>query len=283
LNTLKVTTIYTPQEWEYLLDKKTALNITEYEQMGRKWFGTIIGGGIGWALLGPLGALIGAYIGSMFDSQDRYSGRRISSGYSDDFEQYGDTRAGDFAVAMLSLFAYVTKADKKTLSSEVRYVKQYLIGKFGVHNAQDLLYLYKEILKKNFDIREITKQIKSHMDYYSRLELLHVLFGISGADGEFHHSEIEAIKEIADGLGIYPQDYNSIKSMFVKEETAAYNILGVSPEADIETIKKAYREMASKYHPDKVSHLGPEFQKLAEEKFKKINEAYQQIRRAKGF
>ena len=152
-----------------------------------------------------------------------------------------------------------------------------------MHNAQDLLYLYKEILKKNFDIREITKQIKSHMDYYSRLELLHVLFGISGADGEFHHSEIEAIKEIADGLGIYPQDYNSIKSMFVKEETAAYNILGVSPEADIETIKKAYREMASKYHPDKVSHLGPEFQKLAEEKFKKINEAYQQIRRAKGF
>lgn len=252
--------------------------------MSRKWLGTIIGGGIGWALLGPLGALIGAYIGSMFDSRDGYQfTRHTPPDYDTDFNRYGDTRAGDFAVAMLSLFAYVTKADEKTLSSEVRYVKQYLIDKFGVHNAQDLLYLYKEILKKSFDIREITRQIKSHMDYYSRLELLHVLFGIAGADGEFHHSEIEAIKEITDGLGIYPQDYNSIKSMFIKEETFAYNILGITPDADIETIKKAYRKMASKYHPDKVSHLGPEFQKLAEEKFKKINEAYQQIRRARGF
>ncbi|MBO8130252.1 MAG: TerB family tellurite resistance protein [Candidatus Marinimicrobia bacterium] len=255
--------------------------------MSRKWFGTIIGGGIGWALLGPLGALIGAYIGSMFDSSSSPRTKEYSYDYDvstdNQFQKFGDTRAGDFAIAMLSLFAYITKADKKTLSSEVRYVKKFLIEKFGVENAQDLLYLYREILNKNFDIKEIAKQIRNYMDYYSRLELLHVLFGIAGADGEYHQSELKALEEIALELGITAQDYNSIRSMFVKQGNYAYEILGVCPEDDIETIKKAYREMASKYHPDKVSHLGQEFQRLAEEKFKQINEAYQQIRQIKGF
>ncbi len=247
-----------------------------------KWTGTIIGGGIGWALLGPLGAIFGAYIGSMLSENSKrsgYSGNYIRGGAS----PYGDTRAGDFAVAMLSLFAHVSKSDKTIRSSEIQYVKSFLVEKFGKQNAQDLLYLYREILKKDYNIHDVARQISEHMDYYSRLELVHILFGIAGADRVFQKAELQAIQEICVGLGIAAKDYESIKSIFIGNNNQAYSILNVQPEDDVETIKKSYRGLAVKYHPDKVASLGPEIQQLAEEKFKAINDAYQNIRKERGF
>lgn len=58
-----------------------------------------------------------------------------------------------------------------------------------------------------------------------------------------------------------------------------YEILGVSPNASQGEIKSAYRELAGQYHPDKVSHLGEEFQKLAHRRFQEIQEAYDQLYR----
>lgn len=246
-----------------------------------KWAGRIIGGGIGWALLGPLGALVGAYIGDMLSDKDR--GKFSHKYIGGDRGTYRGTQAGDFAVAMLSLFAYVTKADKRVLSSEIQYVKNFLIDKFGSDNAQDLMYLYKQILNRDFNIKDVSHQIKSNMDYYSRLELLHVLFGIAKADGQVDPSELHTINEISGYIGISQSDYNSIKSIFIGEVNQAYKILNVNPDDSIEIIKKAYRELATKYHPDKVANLGPEIQQLAEEKFKAINDAYQKIRKEKGF
>lgn len=248
-----------------------------------KWTGTLIGGGIGWAVAGPLGALIGAYLGNVFTEDGSRKTVYFQAPMERAGDVYGDTRAGDFAVAMLSLFAYVSKADKSVKSSEIAYVKKFLIDKFGKQNAQDLLYLYKDILQKEYDIYEVSKQIRNHMDYYSRLELVHILFGIAAADGTLHKSEISAIEQISAGLGIAPEDLRSIQSIFVRSTDQAYGILNIRPDDDSEVIKKAYRELATKYHPDKVVNLGPEIQKLAEEKFKSINDAYQTIRKERGF
>ncbi len=248
-----------------------------------KWTGTIIGGGIGWALGGPLGALIGAYIGSVMGQQ---GSKRIGSShpYSDSTSaQSAQTRSGDFAVALLSLFAHVSKADQRVLSSEVAYVKQFLIEKFGRRNAQDLMYIYKQILNQDFDLNQVVRQIKTQMDYYSRLELIHILFGIAQADNHIDTREINVINDIAFQLGLSERDLNSIKSIFIKTENQAYKMLNVNPDDDIDKIKKAYRNLAVKYHPDKVANLGPELQELAEEKFKAINDAYQTIRKEKGF
>jgi DnaJ like chaperone protein len=121
------------------------------------------------------------------------------------------------------------------------------------------------------------------MDYYSRLELVHILFGIAAVDGGLQTSELNAIDTVAGGLGIKTEDLRSIRSIFIGNTDQAYNILNVSPKDETEIIKKSYRELANKYHPDKVANLGPEIQKLAEEKFKSINDAYQTIRKERGF
>ena len=248
-----------------------------------KLAGTIIGGGIGWALFGPLGALIGAYIGNVVTNESGVQKKRGKAEPGATFASYGDTRAGDFAVAMLALFAYVSKSDHNLKSSEIQYVKKFLVDKFGTQNGQDLLYLYREILGKDYNIYDIAHQVRDNMDYYSRMELLHVLFGIAAVDGDLHTTELQVIREIADALGISARDYETIRAIFGGGTNRFYEILGIKPNDDVEIIKKAYRDLAVKYHPDKVANLGPEFQKLAEEKFKSINDAYQTIRKERGF
>jgi DnaJ like chaperone protein len=83
-------------------------------------------------------------------------------------------------------------------------------------------------------------------------------------------------------MGINQKDLESIQAMFYKSTNSAYKILEISTSASDDELKKAYRKMAVKYHPDKVQHLGDDFQRMAEEKFKTLNEAYQQIKKERG-
>ena len=62
-----------------------------------------------------------------------------------------------------------------------------------------------------------------------------------------------------------------------EREWDPYRILGIPRSASIEEIKHAYRELAAKYHPDKLEHLGDEFKVLAEKRFKEIQQAYQEL------
>jgi DnaJ like chaperone protein len=112
--------------------------------------------------------------------------------------------------------------------------------------------------------------------------LLHFLFGIAAADGLVHPDEHKLIKHIAEQMGISQKDYESIESMFVANTDAAYKILEVDPTATDEELKKAYRRMAVKYHPDKVTYLGEDVQKAAHEKFQKVNEAWETIKKQRG-
>jgi len=93
-----------------------------------------------------------------------------------------------------------------------------------------------------------------------------------------HPSEIGIIEKIAAYLGVASGDFLSIKNMFIPETDSSYKILEIDPSSSNEEVKKAYRRMAMKYHPDKVSHLGEDFRKSADEKFKMVNEAYEKIK-----
>jgi DnaJ like chaperone protein len=231
-----------------------------------KW----IGGGLGWAFGGPIGGILGFAFGAMMD------GVEINKGVST------TTTSGDFQVSLLVLMAAIMKADGKVLKSELDYVKRYLILAFGEEDASEALRILKEILAKPIPINDVCNQIRFHIDYSSRLQLLHLLFGIAKADGIVSPEEINAIEEISRQLEINMADYISIKSMFVDDTNWAYKVLEIESTASNDEIKKAYRKMAVKYHPDKVAYLGEEIKRSANEKFKKVNEAYEKIKKERG-
>jgi DnaJ like chaperone protein len=175
------------------------------------------------------------------------------------------------------------KADKKLLKSELDFVKDFLVRTFGQDHGRDLMILFKDILEQEYPLRDVCAQIKRHMDHPARLEMVHLLFGLAQADGHIAESEAEVIKTISGYLGISATDFDSIQAMFVKDTGAAYLILEVDEGAGKDDVKKAFRKMANKYHPDKVAHLGEDFGAIAEEKFKAINDAYQQIKDERGW
>jgi DnaJ like chaperone protein len=238
-------------------------------------FGKWIGGVLGWSLLGPLGGILGFLMGSIIDEQsfdvDRINQNRTR------------THRGDFNMSLLVLIAAVMRADGKVMKSELRYVQQFLSTNFGVSAAHEASVLLRDLIKQDVPVVDVCQQIARRLDYSSRLQMLHFLYGIAAADDNYHPSEVKVIEKIAYYLGISNADANSIKSMFVKDTTSAYKILGLEPNATNEQIKKAYRDMAKKYHPDKVGYLGDDVRKSAEEKFRKVKEAYEQIAKERRF
>ncbi len=232
-----------------------------------KW----IAGGLGWAFLGPIGGILGFVLGSMLEQGESKS----RSGYS-------MTTTGGFAMTLLVLVAAVMKADEKILRSELNYVKQYFVKNFGEESAAEAIKMLRDILKQNIPVREVTQQIKSNLDYSSRLQLLHFLYGVANADGSIHKNELNLIQQIATQMGISMKDRDSIQSMFIQSTHWAYKVLGIDSSAGDEEVKKAYRKMANKYHPDKVSYLGEDFQKVANQKFQKVNEAYEAIKKERN-
>jgi DnaJ like chaperone protein len=231
-----------------------------------KW----IGGGLGWVVGGPIGGLLGFFVGSLFDNTTIQTS--TTSGAM-------GTTPGAFGMSLLVLVAAVMKADGKIVKSELDYVKQFFVRQFGHETAKEALVMLRDLLKKDIPIRDVCSQISRNMDYSSRLQLLHLLFGVSGADSRFHPSEVSLVETMSGYLGISASDYVSIRNMFIPETDSAYKILEIDPSATNDEVKKAYRKMAVKYHPDKVSHLGEDFRKTADDKFKRVNEAYERIKK----
>jgi len=238
-------------------------------------FGKWIAGGLGWAFLGPLGGILGFVIGSMLDQQNMVPKNAVNTGRR--------TTTGGYVMSMLVLIAAIMKADGKVLKSELNYVREFFVRTFGADSAREAIKMLHDLLKQSIPVTDICHQIQKNMDYSSRLQMLHFLFGIAQADGNISANEQDLLKHMAMNLGIGEKDFESIKSMFIANTDAAYKILEIEPSASIDEIKKAYRTMAMKYHPDKVSYLGEDFQNAAKEKFQKVNEAYEKIKKERNF
>ena len=183
---------------------------------------------------------------------------------------------------MLVLSAAVMKADGQVKRSELDYVKRFYLQNFGQERAENYIKMLREILEKEYNLYEVSQQVGHYMDYSSRLQLLHYLFGIANADGVITAEEVKVINTISDYMGVTNSDFQSLKAMFVKDTDSAYKILGIDPSASDEEVKRAYREMAKKNHPDLVSSLGEEVRQATERKFQEINEAYETIKKQRG-
>lgn len=232
-----------------------------------KW----IGGGLGWVFGGPIGAIVGFMLGNAVDARKSHP------------QGHGpETTPSDFTVSLLVLTAAIMKADGRVVKAELDFVKDFLKKNFGQQRAQDMTLLLRDIVEKDFDPLPVCKQIAQNMPLAGRLELLHLLFGIAQADGRLEAVELRLLEDMALRMRITPADFSSIQAMFIEQTDGAYTILEIDPDASDEEVKKAYRRMAAKHHPDKVAAMGEEVQQAAKEKFQKINEAYEQIKKQRG-
>ncbi len=238
-------------------------------------FGKWIGAGLGAFAGGPIGAIVGFMVGSMFDGGQE-AVKRGTSGYS------SRTTTGGYVMSLLVLVSAVMKADGKVLKSELDYVKKFLVHNFGEDSAQEAIKLLRDLLKQTIPVNDVCRQIQANMNYSARLQLVHFLFGIAQADGQVAPEEKQLITQICSQMGINDKDFESIQAMFIPNTDSDYKILEIDRSASNEDIKKAYRRMAMKYHPDKVSHLGEDFQNAAKEKFQKVNQAYENIKKERN-
>ncbi|MGB5377566.1 DnaJ domain-containing protein, partial [Muriicola sp.] len=153
----------------------------------------------------------------------------------------------------------------------------------GKEKANAIFRTFNEVIKKReISAERICTFLNQRTRYEVRLQLLHFLFAIAQSDGSISLPEIEKIREIARYLRIGTHDYESIKAMFVKAADNAYKILEIEKSVSDEEVKKAYRTMAKKYHPDRVNTENEAIKKGAEEKFKEVQKAYEQIQQERG-
>ena len=286
-----------------------------------KW----IGGLLGWIVSGGsvLGALAGYALGAAFDSIGDSGSSRIS-GNSTAYggQAYDEGERNSFLFSMLVLASYIIKADGKVMHSEMEFVRRFLRQNFGpvaVEQGEDILMKLFEQEKMmgsgayKETIRKAAVEMRYHMNYGMRPQLMHFLVLIALADGTLPQAERDALGEVAQLMGLSADDLEQLLAMgygyggdyygggsygnggrqqgrgssasqpdSAQKLAQAYKILGISASATDDEVKKAYRQMALKHHPDRVATLGEDVRRAAEKKFQEINEAKDCIYKARG-
>jgi DnaJ like chaperone protein len=221
---------------------------------------------IGYTFFRLPGAFMGFFIGSFLSPKVQ----KISS--------------KDFEINLLALASLVIKADGKVTQNELDFVRRYFISAYGKNRANEVFKIFNQNVKnKGISVSKISRLFNLALNYESRLQVIHFLFGIAKADGNISELEIKKLLEFSNLFELSYADFLSIKAMFIQESDNAYKILEVDKTATNDEIKKSYRDLAKKHHPDKVQHLGDAYVKAAQDKFQQIQKAYQNIKNERGF
>ena len=240
---------------------------------------------VGFRYLGGFfGALLGFSVGGFIDrkifvftqasAKAKSEGRRLTV---DDLSQ------SDIPNILMALSASIMKADGKVVKSELDFVKTFIRQNFGEQNATHYLQTLKHYLDSgNIPMDQICEDVKMRIQPEVRVQIIHYLFGIAKADGSVSESELNVLNVIASMMGVSTVDFESVKNMFYRNADSDYKILGIEASATDDEVKKAYRQMAIKFHPDKVASMGEEYEKGAKEKFQQIQEAYDNLKKSRG-
>lgn len=248
-----------------------------------------IGAAAGWYFgRGFFGAIAGYFVGSALDSliftnnrRQANTGRRFKTVFENATQ--GTVSPGDFELNLLSLASIVIKADGRVSQTELDYARQYFVRSYGKERANATFRTFNDVIKnREVSAARICTYLNSRTRYEVRLQILHFLFGIAQADGQVSSPEVNVLSQIAGYFRISRSDFESIKAMFIKKADSAYKILEIDKSATDTEVKKAFRTMAKKYHPDKLMDMDEAYRKGAEEKFRKVQEAYETIQKERG-
>ncbi len=200
----------------------------------------------------------------------------------------------NFITSLIYLLVGAARADGTVTDREIETIKNFFKKQLGYSSTQ--LYIVNRIITvaigRNINMSDACRDISSRTCYEERLFLIRLCYEVALSDRNINPSEEEFIARAAQNLGINDYDYMMVRRSFVDSQQAdlgdshslqnPYTVLGIDPRSSTQEIQKAYRELASKYHPDKVSHLGHEFIDLATRKFTAIQAAYERIQKERG-
>lgn len=256
--------------------------------------------GLGWAIGGPIGALLGYWLGRAISPNNQVGDgdTTYSAPHRGPYRNTGTQQ--DINAALMVLIAAVMKADGAVRRSELDYVKRFLLQNYGEERGKEMLKVLQQMVQQDIPLDQVCLQIKVNTDYNTRFHMVDFLFGIGGADGEFHQTEVNMLRTIAQYLGISQSDYTSIYERHTGSSDRSYSggsgrsqsagsydkdpyrVLGIDSSATDDEVRRAYRRMAMKYHPDRVAGMSEEIQRNAAEQMKEINRAYEVIKQRRA-
>ena len=241
-------------------------------------WGKIIGGTTGFALGGPLGAIIGIMIGGSFDR----SARKLSSSNQISQQQ----KQNVFALCIIVLSAKIAKADGQVTKEEIYTFKE----KFNIQAEEmsEVSKIFNEAKKRSFGFKNIADQVGNLFSDNKVLleQLLNNLFYIAEADGLTSSNEVEVLRSISQSFHFNETDFQRIfHSRLNNKESDPYKILGVTREDSDNNIRKKWIELSKEHHPDYLIAKGmpKEFIKEANKELSSINLAYDKIKELRDF
>lgn len=260
------------------------------------WSGKIIGSILGFLIAGPIGVIIGFIIGSLFD----YG---LSQQLNFNSTEHSHTQRIFFSATFL-IMGYVAKADGRVSEKEIEAARSIMDRlQLSASQRQQAIQFFNEGKQGNFDFAGTLRELKHACHGRSVLLQLFVELQLqaAAAEGPLSQTKIQILQRLCQQLNYAPffifenifqqfrdQAQHSYQPHRPHHSTnslkEAYAILGIEPTAADADVKRAYRRMMSKHHPDKLVAKGlpEEMMKLATEKAQKIKAAYEQICAARG-
>ncbi len=252
------------------------------------WWGTLLGGTLGYMLGGPLGAMLGAALGGNFDRGINVSGQ---------FDPGAQERVqAAFFSATFSTMGHVAKADGKVTADEIASASHIMSQmQLTAEQRQAAKKLFNEGKNTTFPLDEVLYQFRKECHRRRNLlqMFLEIQISMAMADGHLHSDEKQLLYHIGEVLGFSHQQLEHLfqfaagasQSPGHQTQTLddAYAILGISKSASDDEIKKAYRRLMSQHHPDKLVSKGlpEEMIKVATEKTQEIRKAYELVKDSK--
>ncbi|HKJ05750.1 MAG TPA: co-chaperone DjlA [Geopsychrobacteraceae bacterium] len=247
------------------------------------WISGIIGGGIGAMIAGPFGAIIGAAIGSSMGGQKIATGGRI--GFSE-----SERKQAIFFTAAFSMVGKLAKADGRVCENEIEAIQQVCREALGLDNQtrQYALNVFAKAKDSSDSFETYAREFGNLFWQEQQMctFMMSFLFQVAMADGALHPSEEKMLLSAKQAFKLHDSVYQSLYSRFVGQTVSTspslnkhFEILGLSEDADKAAIKKAYRQKAAEFHPDKIEGKGlpPEFIKFANDKLAEINASYEAV------
>ena len=249
------------------------------------WWGTFIGGTLGFVFGGPLGAVIGAALGGNLD-------RGIKMG--DKFDTGNQERVqAAFFTTTFSVMGHVAKADGHVSPQEIAAAKNIMAQmQLSAQQRNAAIKFFEQGKTKDFPLLEILRQFKKECHGRRNLIQMFVEIQISTAlaDGKIDPAEKDVLYTIGEILGFSRSQIDHLFNIANNAQasatdtltlTQAYKILGIKKDSTEAEVKKAYRRLMSQHHPDKLVAKGlpDEMIQLATEKTQEIRKAYDLIKK----